>query len=389
MSFLTRKSKPKRLQLTETVLTESVGEDRINDEQGVISNVKVLGRSSENKREYSDRAMQDACRLYEGCEVNMNHPPRANAAAERGMIEGWGILKQCRVGSDGVYADLHYLREHTETPLVIERIKRGFPIGLSHNAMGNAVHRSGKLIVESVDKVRSVDMVRKPATNVNLFESEDEMKTTTLRELIESTGYKHTVKLLEMLPDEVDPTATMEMPAAEEGADVDAAQAVVETLADEAAKIIADPSIDDGDTLTKVKGLLKTVANVKKDLSPTAEEPADSDSESEEGEEKEVTESIQEVVKKTIAPLVQLVENTQLEVTKQKLLAEHGVNLSSLREDVRADLGKQTTEKGVLDLIESLPPAYRGHRPPRVSPSNVSQEDAAKSHVPLIRSPRR
>ncbi|MDB5340771.1 MAG: hypothetical protein JWN70_6390, partial [Planctomycetaceae bacterium] len=74
----------------------------------------------------------------------------------------------------GVYGNLHLIASHPHAAAVMEAAEK-FPtmFGLSHNASG-ASHKQGtRTIVESVDKVRSVDLVGNPATNQSLFESED------------------------------------------------------------------------------------------------------------------------------------------------------------------------------------------------------------------------
>jgi len=50
-----------------------------------------------------------------------------------------------------------------------ERMPR--QLGLSHNAEGYVVSEKGKTIVEGIARIRSVDVVRSPATNRGLFES--------------------------------------------------------------------------------------------------------------------------------------------------------------------------------------------------------------------------
>lgn len=174
-------SKP--VKLIETVYSSDAKIDR---EAGVIRRVKVLGRESANGRTYSDQAMHDAARLYEGAEVNIDHD-RKEPNRERGLLEGFGVLRGVTEESDGIYSDLHYLKSHPATEVFLERAER-FPdkVGLSHNADGKANRHGKKLIVESIAKVNSVDVVRNPATNKGLFESKDQTMPTTVKEILES-----------------------------------------------------------------------------------------------------------------------------------------------------------------------------------------------------------
>ncbi len=171
------------MQFLETVYSESAAIDK---ENGVVRGVKVLGRESANSRTYSDQAMDDAARLYDGVEVNIDHD-RKEPHRERGLLEGFGVLKNVSRKSDGVYADLHFLKSHPATNIFLERADR-FPekIGLSHNADGKANRKGGKLIVESISRVNSVDVVRNPATNKGLFESKETVVSKSIREILES-----------------------------------------------------------------------------------------------------------------------------------------------------------------------------------------------------------
>src|SRR5262249_25971699 len=87
-------------------------------------------------------------------------------------------------------ANLHYLRSHGLAALLVEAAERNpRRFGLSHNAEGRVAHRDGKTIVESIEKVRSVDVVQNPATNAGLFESEErKMFTRTVKEVFAAHG---------------------------------------------------------------------------------------------------------------------------------------------------------------------------------------------------------
>jgi hypothetical protein len=193
------KTKPTLETLHESVMSAPA---RIDTEAGVIHGVRVLGKVSQNGREYTDAAMTQALPLYEGVKVNVDHV-RGTGKTERNFAEGVGELRNVRRESDAVYADLHYLKSHPLAPLLVESAER-FPkqFGLSHDAEGKVVRSRGKSMVESVVAVHSVDLVGRPATNAGLFESiGDERKTmkTTIRSLVESASNAiHKTRLLEM-----------------------------------------------------------------------------------------------------------------------------------------------------------------------------------------------
>lgn len=161
------KSKSQRAELLE-YRTNGVG--KVDKEAGIIFGVRILGKESANGRSYSDRAMNDATRMYESAKVNIDHP--AEHQRERGFGDGFGELRNVRREGDAVIGDLHYVRSHPMAPLILEYAER-FPrqFGLSHHADGRVSRKGGKVIVESVEVVHSVDIVGCPATNRGLFES--------------------------------------------------------------------------------------------------------------------------------------------------------------------------------------------------------------------------
>lgn len=201
---------------------------RVDREAGIIHGVKILGKTSLNGREYSDAALQDAAQRYAGMRVNIDHPEKQAIKSARGTMEQWGWLESIEVRDDGVFGDLHFLKTHPHTePLLELAERRPDKFGLSHNADCSGYLNGRKQVIESVDKVRSVDVVQKPATTQGLFEHEeeqgDDMPKKTFRAILESApenlkGRSQLLKLLEMdgmadmgaMPVEVPAEATAE-----------------------------------------------------------------------------------------------------------------------------------------------------------------------------------
>lgn len=153
--------------------TSYSAQPKVDRESNVIRNVKVLGRTSRNGRVYSDKALDEAVGLYGDISVNFDHPDRKTPERERLFEEGLGWLTNARRDKDGVYADLNYYKSHPLAEMVCEAAERApNQLGLSHNANGPTSRRGGRDVVESITKVISVDVVRRPATNKSLFESE-------------------------------------------------------------------------------------------------------------------------------------------------------------------------------------------------------------------------
>lgn len=210
-----------------TSLTESIfgAEPQIDEAAGVIRGVKALGRVSKNGREYTDQAMAECARLYDGAQINLNHPSRKEAGDDRPFQEGIGWLKNVSIRPDGIYGDLHYLKTHPSAPMLVEAAQRNpNRFGLSHNAEGSLVKRGSKNVVESVSRVRSLDIVQNPATNSGLFESEEPeqeippksernaVKKVTVKQLVERLPESHPARIAgqKLLEDNVAPSdATM------------------------------------------------------------------------------------------------------------------------------------------------------------------------------------
>jgi hypothetical protein len=242
--------------LIETVYSDS---PKVNREAGVVSGVRILGASSKNGREYSEAAMQQAATIYEGLGVNVNHPDRKQASMERGVGDGIGWLSGVKYIPEqkAVVGDLNILKEHPLAGLLFEAAERNPKrFGLSHNAEGRMGTKGGKRVVESIESVRSVDIVQTPATNTGLFESEEPMKK--LREHVEqidkaNPGRAMLLKLLE--EDGMAPIAMAEMPAeASGGESEDQVKAAFRQMVVAA---FDDDKLDTKATLTKIKDILK------------------------------------------------------------------------------------------------------------------------------------
>lgn len=159
------------MELAETTYSEAPKVDR---DAGVIRDVKALGRTSKNGREYSDKALQDFIRLNEGAKVRFDHPPKSDPNRERQFIDSFGRIEKLRIAPDGVYGDMPFKKSHPYAPIVCESAER-FPkeFGLSHNSVGSVSQKDGKTVVESLEKSRGVDVVDSPASTEGIFESTD------------------------------------------------------------------------------------------------------------------------------------------------------------------------------------------------------------------------
>lgn len=250
--------------LRETVLNEGLPADAVDEEGGVIKGVALLGRDSKNGRRYSPKAMQDAARLYEGASVNIDHRSKSAPTSERGFMEGGGIIRNASVDQDGskVRGDFHFLKSHPASALIVESAKR-FPasFGFSHDAEGETKPDRNGVLVESIETVHSIDIVRRPATNSGLFESEDDdmskARSSTVKKILEAATDSPLKSRLSKLV-EMDAVAA-DMPVDAMPAESDPNEDVKAALKKAGAAIVGkmiDGDLDPSEALKKLKELV-------------------------------------------------------------------------------------------------------------------------------------
>lgn len=157
--------------------------DRLDKEAGIVRNVKIVGLKSQHGYKYPKKTLSTAIPLYEGMKVNVDHPPRSKPGASRSYRDRFARLRQVHFVEDsGLHGDLHYNKKHQlaeQFEYDVEHDPEN--VGLSHNARGPVRRRNGSLVCESIDQVRSVDLVADPATTSSLFEDKgDESMTKVL-----------------------------------------------------------------------------------------------------------------------------------------------------------------------------------------------------------------
>lgn len=280
----------------------------VDRDRAVIRNVKVLGFHSPNGHgqpgaaggtDYTESAMRDALPLYEGVQVMVDHPDRSRLGAERSAYDCLGVLRNARLTPDGIRADLHLDPAHQLAESVMNDVERKLGrFGLSHNARGDGPVKNGRYVITTIEEVRSVDLVTRPATNKNLWESVP--VKTTLRAILESrlptlskSRRLHAKTLLEM-----DEYATADMagdaPASPLDAPVEVASDPDQALKDgfRAAidAVLDDDSLDVSAKVKKISEYLKTHDKLTAAAEP-APPVAEADDEKDEAKDDEVKES--------------------------------------------------------------------------------------------------
>jgi hypothetical protein len=149
---------------------------------GRVRGVKLLGwKSRNNNRTYLKEGVK--AELYENVPVNINHPTEEEKKLPRPYNSRFGWIENPRVQPDGVFGDLCFNPNHEIVPSFLWWANnKPDKIGLSQNAYGDVWESATDEVVQSVDEVRSMDLVSDPASTNGLFEGfypkEPERKTT-------------------------------------------------------------------------------------------------------------------------------------------------------------------------------------------------------------------
>lgn len=152
---------------------------RVDADNGIVHNAKILGLKSRHGYTYSPRAAKEAIPLYEGAAVNIDHPNRATPGASRSYRDRFGYFKNVKfVEGDGLRGEFRFNPKHAIAPQFIwDAQNNPKACGFSHNAKGPLTQRgNGELVCESIEAVRSVDLVADAATTASLFEGKPRMK---------------------------------------------------------------------------------------------------------------------------------------------------------------------------------------------------------------------
>lgn len=219
-----------------------LSEAHVDRASNVIQNIALLGPTSKNGRVYTEQAMSDAARLYQGTPFYIDHAPDSELRDRRGVRSVHdlaGKIVNPRLVGDRVRGDLHLLdREPTKSLVMAIAEQMPEMTGSSHRAKATkiTVRNDGTQIVEGIELVAGIELVTQPATVNGLFEAitnqEDEMDLSKLK--------KEHPDLVEAIVAEQKASIRTKVEAAvrkelEEGSELEAAKAQITTLTEEKA----------------------------------------------------------------------------------------------------------------------------------------------------------
>lgn len=159
-------------------VTEIVSEAIARGEKcadGVVRNVKILGKYSKNKGGvYPVHVMEEARALYEGAKVNIDHTRESNPKAS--FRDRFGVIRNPRVVGEELRGDLHFNPKHQSAEQFQWAVEnQPETIGFSHVAAVDwRPQKGGGRIATKIKKVLSVDVVADPATADGVFEDVDQ-----------------------------------------------------------------------------------------------------------------------------------------------------------------------------------------------------------------------
>jgi hypothetical protein len=144
---------------------------RVDRDAAVIRGVKILGLESRNGRSYLPSAVAAAATLYEGIKVYVNHAK--GSAPARDYQDRLGVLRGVAMhDGDGLFGDLHFNPKHALAEQLLWDAEHATEnVGLSHHVVARTARRGDGVVIESIERVESVDLVADPATTRSLFES--------------------------------------------------------------------------------------------------------------------------------------------------------------------------------------------------------------------------
>ncbi len=143
---------------------------KVDRQAGIIRGCRIIGHESKNGRSYPDGTLRGAIPLYENASVNVNHP-KGSATGPRDYQDRIGRIRGVVADAGGLRGDFHFNPKHAlAEQLMWDAEHAPENVGFSHNVEANVSRRTGKVVVEEIVKVQSVDLVADPATTCGLFE---------------------------------------------------------------------------------------------------------------------------------------------------------------------------------------------------------------------------
>jgi hypothetical protein len=158
----------------------------IDAEKRTVRQRLFAAGESKNGRVYGEGVLQDAAPLFEGRQTFANHPSKADLRdrPERSVLDLTGWLESVEYKDGALWATRHFARNTAGDNVwsLVQSIVEGSApatlLGASINAIGRGRKENGKLLVEAITAVNSVDDVTTPAAGGGFFAEADTASIT-------------------------------------------------------------------------------------------------------------------------------------------------------------------------------------------------------------------
>ena len=171
---------------------EGITEDRIDREKGIVRGVKLLGVRSKNRRDYETPGVRvSAAKLLPNTAIYIDHP--ATATTARSYRDKFGAVgsKVEYIPGKGHFGDIHFNPKHAAAEqFVWDVLNAPKTFGMSINssvkyADNGRRNKNGDQVVESIEVLRTLDVVTRPGTTDGIFEHVEEEEIMDLKTLQE------------------------------------------------------------------------------------------------------------------------------------------------------------------------------------------------------------
>lgn len=171
---------------------------------GTLKGVKLLGLRSRNGKNYDSQGVRNtAISRLSGARVYVDHPE--DARKTRSYSAAFGFVQEGTVeyrAGKGYYGTIRWNPQHpaaSQFAWDVANTPKNLGMSINGRVKTGGRDSQGDLVVESIDEIRSVDLVTRPATAVGIFESEEPSAGSETAEEQENMELKEALEALEAM----------------------------------------------------------------------------------------------------------------------------------------------------------------------------------------------
>lgn len=346
-----------------------------------VRGVKLCGLTSKNGRVYKESALRSAVGLYEGAKLNVDH--RTKETPSRSYASRLGVARnvEFREG-EGIFGTVKYNPKTAVAEQFLwdcENLPES--CGFSHDVAARTSRQGGKMFVEEITEVNSIDLVADPATVKSVKEAvEGEPEETSIASMLETLQEENKsggqFDLLEFIQDIVQKNPEMgklPMPANPEASPmVGQLDTAMEQMILSMFKMLSPD---------EKKALVTKMLNSSEE--PEMDDPV---KKPDEGNDDEKPEAFKKAVEEAVAPLKESLDTITKELDARKVLESKGVNASP---QLVSELLECEDKSAMEKLVEGWSPAKLGKPKPKIGRLTESVGEYPKDHDSFVRALKR